>query len=490
MWTKFRFLTILAALSFALTLSATTFEYTSQASDNQTIDGITVVLAAGTNKQNAPTYLDNGYTKAMRLYVNNTITVSGENLTSIQLLCSKTGKAFAALTCSIGAYTPGEVPTKEGLQAIDTWSGNATSVTFTMGSGQRHLIQIVVNGDPIDLNPQSDVVAIDTAEWDPDFAWYSEPTAVITPDTTFFKKEYIFVSSNIRVHCTQGSILSNDTAYYFNCNAGQTISFEAAKPIKGLVINGAVRKLFQATSDQGSMAYISPDDFYPEDYQECESAVIITDIDAKKVTISCEKQLRCYSVYFYFDANPTQEIGDCDGGTSGGETVFLNFDTADAVYESEISADEGKTNYTIYLYNQASPDFPYLTLDLYPAAQGDLVGIYNMEDGSLGETTWYQYGESAYDRTWMETEGQLVINKEGEVYSISGYITCDDNNTYNFTYNGVMPFYEDTEYYSTEGIETVPAMDRHAPLYDVLGRKVNDTYKGIVIQNGYKYVLK
>ena len=116
--------------------------------------------------------------------------------------------------------------------------------------------------------------------------------------------------------------------------------------------------------------------------------------------------------------------------------------------------------------------------------------MYNMEDGSLGETTWYQYGESAYDRAWMETEGQLVINKEGEVYSISGYITCDDNNTYNFTYNGVMPFYEDTEYYSTEDIETVPAMDRHAPLYDVLGRKVNDTYKGIVIQNGHKYVLK
>ena len=53
-----------------------------------------------------------------------------------------------------------------------------------------------------------------------------------------------------------------------------------------------------------------------------------------------------------------------------------------------------------------------------------------------------------------------------------------------------MPFYEDTEYYSTEGIETVPAMDRNAPMYDILGRKVNDTYQGIVIQNGYKYMLK
>ena len=489
MWTKFRFLIFLAA-SLCLNANAATFIYNADGTQSQTVDGITVKLEKGGNTSNAPAYSSyNG----MKMYANNTITIdAAQAFKNVQLVFSKNeNKDYLAMTASVGELVSGGTSTALGDKKIDVWNGETNHLVFTMGTkGQRIIFQIVVDGDPIYINPQSDVVAIDTAEWDPDFAWYSEPTAVITPDTNFFKKEYIFVSSNIRVHCTQGSILSNDTAYYFNCNAGQTISFEAAKPIKGLVINGAVRKLFQATSDQGSMAYISPDAFYPEDYQECESAVIITDIDAKKVTISCEKQLRCYSVYFYFDANPTQEIWDCDGGTSGGETVFLNFDTADAVYESEISADEGKTNYTIYLYNQASPDFPYLTLDLYPAAQGDLVGMYNMEDGSLGETTWYQYGESAYDRAWMETEGQLVINKEGEVYSISGYITCDDNNTYNFTYNGVMPFYEDTEYYSTEDIETVPAMDRHAPLYDVLGRKVNDTYKGIVIQNGHKYVLK
>ena len=447
MWTKFRFLIFLAA-SLCLNANAATFIYNADGTQSQTVDGITVKLEKGGNTSNAPAYSSyNG----MKMYANNTITIdAAQAFKNVQLVFSKNeNKDYLTMTASVGELVSGGTSTALGDKKIDVWNGETNHLVFTMGTkGQRIIFQIVVDGDPIYINPQSDVVAIDTAEWDPDFAWYSEPTAVITPDTNFFKKEYIFVSSNIRVHCTQGSILSNDTAYYFNCNAGQTISFEAAKPIKGLVINGAVRKLFQATSDQGSMAYISPDAFYQEDYQECESAVIITDIDARKVTISCEKQLRCYS------------------------------------------ADEGKTNYTIYLYNQASPDFPYLTLDLYPAAQGDLVGMYNMEDGSLGETTWYQYGESAYDRAWMETEGQLVINKEGEVYSISGYITCDDNNTYNFTYNGVMPFYEDTEYYSTEDIETVPAMDRHAPLYDVLGRKVNDTYKGIVIQNGHKYVLK
>lgn len=493
MWTKFRLLSLFAALSLTLTLSATTFEYKADSTQTQTIDGITVVLAAGTNTQNGPTFLDNGYTKAMRLYANNTITVTGENLTSIQLLCSKTGKAFAQLTCSVDKYTPGTVPTKENAQTIDKWEGSATSVKFTMGSGQRHLIQIVVNGDPIDLNPQSDVVAIDTAEWDPDFIWYSEPTAIIVPDTTFYKKQYIFVQSNIRVSCSYGTIMNTEEAYYFNCNEANTLTFEATQPIKGFVINGAVRKAFTASVDKGEIAYLSPGEFDVNDdnMQECETAIVVKNIDDTKVTLSCDKQLRCYSIYFYFEANPTATVESCGGSSSGGEVFNLTFDTADAVYESEISADEGKINYTIYLYNQATPDYPYLVLDLYPAAQGDLVGTYSMDDESLGETTWYQSGESQLDRVWMETDGQLAISKDGDIYSFSGYLDCDDGNTYNFSFTGAMPFYTDTEYYDEgQGIETVPALDSNAPMFDLFGRKVNDTYRGVVIQEGHKYLLR
>ena len=492
MWTKFRLLSLFAALSFTLNISATTFNYTSQSADNQTIDGITIVLGAGTNTSNGPTYLDNGYTKAMRLYAGNTITITGENLTSIQLLCSKTGKAFAPLTCSVDKYTPGTVPTKENAQAVDKWEGNATSVKFTMGTGQRHLIQIVVNGAPIDLNPQSDVVAIDTADWDPDFIWYSEPTAIIVPDTTFYKMKYVFVQSNIRVSCSYGTIINSETAYYFNCNEANTLTFEATQPIKGFVINGAVRKAFTATVDKGEIEYLSPGEYDVNDdnVQECETAIVVKGINDTKVTLSCDKQLRCYSIYFYFENDPQQTV-NCGGSSSGGEVFNLSFDTADAVYESEISADEGKTNYTIYLYNQATPDYPYLVLDLYPSAQGDLVGLYSMEDESLGEATWYQFGESAYDRVWMETEGQLAISKEGELYTISGYLDCDDGNTYNFSFSGTMPFYTDTEYYNEgQGIETVPALDNNAPMFDLFGRKVNDTYRGVVIQEGHKYLLK
>ncbi len=91
----------------------------------------------------------------------------------------------------------------------------------------------------------------------------------------------------------------------------------------------------------------------------------------------------------------------------------------------------------------------------------------------------------------METDGQLAISKDGDIYSFSGYLDCDDGNTYNFSFTGAMPFYTDTEYYDEgQGIETVPALDSNAPMFDLFGRKVNDTYRGVVIQEGHKYLLR
>ena len=55
-----------------------------------------------------------------------------------------------------------------------------------------------------------------------------------------------------------------------------------------------------------------------------------------------------------------------------------------------------------------------------------------------------------------------------------------------------MPFYTDEEYYGgdDEGIENVQPLDTNAPMYDVLGRRVNKGYQGIVLQNGAKYLVR
>lgn len=433
-------------LSLGSLAAATTFSFTSDASVYQIIDGYTVVLdqGAGTSYPS--------YNKYMRLYAKNTITVTGDSISSIQIVFTKQGsKAYATLTASTGTLVPGGESTSTTDYKVDSWTGDTDSVVFTLGDAsgsQRVIVQLVVNGQaliPEPENPDTTETPVVPTVLDTTYV-YEEPTVVAVPAKTVQGAAYSFIDNNIQVSCTKGAI----TDTYFSSHAGFAMTFTATQPMKGLVINGMVKKDFEATVDHGSIAYLSP----AED-TDAEPVVVITDIDAQSVTISCVKQLRCYEVAVYFEANPEDSI---EGGFSDeGEVYFLTFNAADAVYESEITADEGELNYTIYLYND-STDFPYVTLDLYPAVQGDLTGVYSFEDGSLGEYSAYQMSDDWLTGATFIMEGSLAITKEGDIYTVSGYMTCDDYNTYNFTFTGEMPFYVDTEYYKEEeGLEDTQA---------------------------------
>jgi hypothetical protein len=41
-----------------------------------------------------------------------------------------------------------------------------------------------------------------------------------------------------------------------------------------------------------------------------------------------------------------------------------------------------------------------------------------------------------------------------------------------------------------ENIATEATLDLNAPMYDVLGRQVDKSYRGVVIQNGHVYLIK
>ena len=43
---------------------------------------------------------------------------------------------------------------------------------------------------------------------------------------------------------------------------------------------------------------------------------------------------------------------------------------------------------------------------------------------------------------------------------------------------------------SVEDIKEATGLDLNAPMYDVVGRQVDATYKGVIIQNGNKYLLR
>ena len=101
-------------------------DFTLSSAEEVTKDGITVTFAKGEGS-NAPAW----YSAGLRLYVKNTVTItSTSNITAISFNWEKQGsKTFnTSCTASTGSYTH---PSSAG---VGTWTGSATSVTFTLGN--------------------------------------------------------------------------------------------------------------------------------------------------------------------------------------------------------------------------------------------------------------------------------------------------------------------------------------------------------------------
>lgn len=118
--------------------------FTISSADSQTKNGITISFdkAAGST---GPTV----YNDQLRLYASNTIVVTGSNITSISLYFTKQGsKAYATLSADKGKLTSGGTSESNSDVKCDTWTGNSTGATFTLGStGQRIITKIEVFTD-------------------------------------------------------------------------------------------------------------------------------------------------------------------------------------------------------------------------------------------------------------------------------------------------------------------------------------------------------
>lgn len=298
---------LLVILCFTLgSYAETVFTFTSAADMSQTKDGFSLVIAKG-NGQTAPTVTKDYQTQEpeMRLYVGNTITVSAdETLTDIQMVFAKSSasnKPYTGLSASVGTLVSGGEAEDKNDWKVDSWTGSATQVVFTLtDKGQRRIQRLVINGAPVIID-SAETVLPTPEDLDPEYM-YAEPTAVMPKDTVIWKEEYAFIDHNILVHCDQGSIVkATDTTFaYFNCNANYTLTFTATQPIKGIEIDGYVRKAFDATCDHGTLQFLTDPDFEMEGWP----ALVILDIDTTNVTLSCPKQFRCYGARVYFQENP------------------------------------------------------------------------------------------------------------------------------------------------------------------------------------------
>lgn len=428
---------LFVAMTMVSLAHATSFTFTSDKS--QTKDGITVSFAQGSG-QSAPAY--NG---GLRLYAKNTITVSGGTITSISIEFTKQGKKdYAELSASVGSLVSGGVSTSNEDVKTDTWTGSASKVVFTLGaSGQRVVksITVVGTGGTTGGDEGGDEGGDGGDESGLNDAYeYSEPTVVENHDSIGSNMVYSFIQNNIKVNCTKGA----RTGSYFSCNAGSSITFTATKNIKGLVINGYVKKDFEATASAGDIDFVDAS----EAEVTADPVVVVYDIDAKTVTLDCVKQMRCYSVEFYFDANPDAEIG---GGTGGGDEGDYNFDYEPAT-QSTFNINFGDSSYVedmmneygvidLYMWNDDYDAELYFIVDAADANTIIPVGTYSISGSEAANTvlaspggdemydypsvmmTGYEYdpdwGEWYYTEAYYLASGTVTVAQNGKIVTVT-----------------------------------------------------------------------
>ena len=86
------------------------------------------------------------------------------------------------------------------------------------------------------------------------------------------------------------------------------------------------------------------------------------------------------------------------------------------------------------------------------------------------------------DLTAVQNNQALIIGVADGVAIIT--VTTEDGG-----YQDFLTIYAGT-YTSVEDIKNTTGLDLNAPMYDVLGRQVDKDYRGVIIQNGNKYLLK
>ena len=87
----------------------------------------------------------------------------------------------------------------------------------------------------------------------------------------------------------------------------------------------------------------------------------------------------------------------------------------------------------------------------------------------------------------------VVDNPEliGQIVKVQGLLLNDNANPYYLGKPGVRDVRTDAQYVrpsKTQGVESVNCLDFNGEMYDILGRPVGDGYRGVIIQNGHKFI--
>ena len=317
------------------------------------------------------------------------------------------------------------------------------------------------------------------------FAQDEDPIVITAPDTVIDKKAYTLQDQGITISVSKGSAYPAEHDYnnlgqtYFAVLAGSTMTISCDDTIKGIAINGWVKKSFSATCDHGTIDYLSDD----EDDAEGEPVLTISDVDNPVVTITCPKQIRCYSVEVYFTENPD----DVEWDVEAADTVAIAVTTVEALDYSADSTFSEEGAYSYWLSLAPAGGYPIVWLDMYAAVKGDLSGEYSFANLNVGDMSYVQLSADEWDYEYVYDQ-EFTIAKTDAGYHIEGWVLADNEVLYTFVYDGAVTVSDGT-YDEEDALPTVSAtstarkrlsngvllIERDGKTYNVLGTQMKTT---------------
>ena len=428
-----------------------------------------------------------------------TLTLSGvSDVTSVTIVAScnydKDPNSYT-LAVTVGNKQFGSYTLQKVTNETYTFSGEAADgdlvVTITKNGTKKSLWikSITVEGNvPEPENPADRL--------DPEYI-YDEPT-VIEPKDELGKMALDTIINNVLLTCPFGAYYTTD----IRVMAGNTITFTATQPIKAIRIDGGVKKAFEAEASAGFLTYRVD---YENDIESASPVLLIKDIDALSVSLTCQKQLQMQKIYVYFEENPDVEIPVEEEAvplvgctiTSEGEWNFVSaFMNTDFLWSVGTITAVLYTNPDWYLdsdgYTFGDGDGVQLVLDFTPTYINDWSGTYSIEAGSISEySTWaYEYiqGEAeGEDQPIMYAfpQGTITLTPNEDTYTLVYSLTDTEEITHTGTILDLC-----TESARPEAIDQItndvlPNDNR----YNILGQPVDASYRGIIIQNRHKYLI-
>ena len=175
-------------------------------------------------------------------------------------------------------------------------------------------------------------------------------------------------------------------------------------------------------------------------------------------------------------------IWSLNGKTTAGDEPVEPKDTASYTVEQAVAVltSDAETTDVVYITGKISQ------IDEVSAQYGNAT-YYISDDGTTANQLMVFRGKYLNNEKFT-AEDQIKVGDEVKIagvlknYKKGDTVTKEVTNSYIVAINGV-----------TTGISSVvaaPALDANAPVYNLAGQRVNKSYKGVVVQNGRKFILK